>query len=318
MRESFEGQKFIPEKTKNRLEKLEGMLSAMSTEINQELRASIGHDILNNDASINMDSFWTKKGGPYKKEGADDSVKADKEMVRDLELRFSGVKNEDGSINEKALISYEKEYGTTDFDEIIQIHKKNREKQSNHKLEMAITGLLYKVLKSEFVVVRSSLLDDYTAGVDNVIVNKRTGQVVCAFDEVHDQKGGGREKEKINKVSKKAEKGGATIKYGFTFEKDSVSNETKLIRTAIDHIPSFYLGLTPEELEELLNSMEFDISKEVTKVELKIFDILIKSLEEQIDMLENNKKIDEKIRKNIQNFKNSLKQMKDLRAKFNA
>ena len=48
---------------------------------------------------------------------------------------------------------------------------------------MAIMVLLHKMLKDDFVVLRSAKRDDYAGGVDMLIVNRKTGAVICAIDD---------------------------------------------------------------------------------------------------------------------------------------
>lgn len=311
---SFEA-RINPEKPKKVTEKLETMMKNIAQEINQDLRQYIDVDMLNEDGSVKMESFVSKKpvNGPYQKSGGPDSVAADKQLVKDLELRWSEVVGEDGKINEKAFNSYKTEHGVESLDDIVVLRKKNRNETPSGRLEMAVTGLLYKILKDDFVVVRASDYDDRANGADNVIVNKHTGDVVCAFDDVHDQEGGDRHRGKLAKVAKNAEQGGTTIKYGFTFEQDLSTQEKKLVRKSIEHIPSFYLGLAPRELNQLLENMQFDIHQGVNNVELVIFDKLINSLEEQVKNLKNNQRIHPGVRQSIRNFEASLERMKELR-----
>jgi hypothetical protein len=268
-----------------------------------------------------MDAYVSKKqvDGPYKKTG-EGSVKQDKDLVRNLELKWSGVMRENGEIDEEIFNRYKTDPNydppIKTLDDIIALRKKNKNETPSGKLEMAVSGLLYKILKDDFVVVRASDYDDRINGADNVIVNRHTGDVVCAFDEVHDHEGGDRHQGKLAKVVKNAEKGGTTIKYGFTFEKDSETQQTKLVRKAIEHIPSFYLGLAPEELQDLLGGMQFDIHKGVSKVELVIFDKLISSLERQVTSLKENTRINKGVRQSVGNFEISLHRMKELRTKI--
>jgi hypothetical protein len=303
-------------------ERLEHMMGEMANEINADLKQYVGEvDLLQSDGSVRMEAFVSKKpvNGPYKKDGGPDSVKADKNLVRELELKWSGVMKENGEIDEKIFNRYKQDPNykprIQTLDDIIALRKKNKNETPSGKLEMAITGLLYKFLKDDFIVMRASEYDDRANGADNVIVNRHTGDVVCAFDEVHDEEGGERHNGKLAKVAKNAEKGGTTIKYGFTFEKDATTNQTTLVRKAIEHVPSFYLGLAPDELAELLEHMQFDIHAGVNKVELKILDKLISSLEEQVDGLKNNRRVHRGVQKSVQNFEASLERMKELRTK---
>jgi hypothetical protein len=144
---------------------------------------------------------------------------------------------------------------------------------------MAITSILYKFLHEDFVVARASHYDDFKGGVDNVIVNKRTGEVVCAFDEVYDGYKPDRLSGKVEKVVKKAKAGGAEIKYGFTFGRDEQGKRT-LLRQAIKNIPTFYLSLSTGELDKLLSDMDFSTIGSLTTSEAGVFNRLLDSLAE--------------------------------------
>ena len=158
--------------------------------------------------------------------------------------------------------------------------------------------------------MRSSALDDYKNGVDHLIVDRLTGNVICSFDEVNDRAGGGRRiEEKLAEAKKKARKGGARVKYGVTFEGEE--GKRKIVRKNLENIPSFYLALTQEELRELLAGMEFDISAAPSAIELKVFDALMAKLESQnLALLE--KRIPDLIRKQLEDFKESIQRMKEL------
>ena len=52
------------------------------------------------------------------------------------------------------------------------------------QLEMLACAILAKNLGEEFIVVRASRHDDRFSNVDTIILDKQTGDLVCAFDEV--------------------------------------------------------------------------------------------------------------------------------------
>ncbi|MFA6193848.1 MAG: hypothetical protein WC726_03260, partial [Parcubacteria group bacterium] len=156
------------------------------------------------------------------------------------------------------------------------------------QMEMAITALLVKILGDDFLVVRSATIDDYD-GVDNIILNKRTGEVICAFDEVHEGGDGKRTDEKKEKMKKVARGEGAKISYGMGLEAG------QLRRTKMENVPVFFLSLKREELENLLNNMDFDLGSDVTAVENEIFSELLKSLRQQQQELLKDRKVSSSI-----------------------
>ncbi len=86
------------------------------------------------------------------------------------------------------------------------------------KLEMLIYVILHKNLGSEFVVARSSEHDDHIHGVDQLLLERTTGNIICAFDEVGDTTGANYEKKAAVVQDHNVHRGGATIKYGLKLE----------------------------------------------------------------------------------------------------
>jgi hypothetical protein len=268
-------------------ERLDGLMRSVAENLNRELQENGSTPLVQPDCSINMDAF----------EGF--GVKEDKEEIRKRELEWSAAENP----NVQAF--YKDEFGIEGIDNIIARYKKDKEKGASGQLEKAITGVFYKILKSEYMVVRSATFDDYDNGVDNVIVNKRTGDVICAFDEVHGEKGQDRHDKKLEKVKKIAMRGGAKLKYGLSFENGT------LIKKTLDNIPVFYLALSSDELKELLGKMSYVAGDKPNEVEIKFFDKLLATMESQAEIL-NKERIPQSVRTNIDKFQKSVINMKKL------
>lgn len=281
-----------PEKVLERwVKNLKNSLKKISKKTNSEYNVAINNEgeernttLLNEDGTIRMNAFSIGEGGPYKKED-----KSDKEYIEYLEKEWE---EEEGWSEEK------------------------KEKNFGELWEKAKTVILNKVIGSEFIVARASKYDDYKNKVDNVIVDGEN--IVCAFDEVSAEKGTEKEAEKSEKVERKNEKGGATIKYGIT-----VNEEKQIIKKEIKNIPVFYLRLSGRDLVKLLHRMDYE-SKEPSEIELNVFDDLIDSLKEQLEELENkeisenkNKEEVEAMRANAKKFADSLNRMEELRKDFN-
>lgn len=139
--------------------------------------------------------------------------------------------------------------------------------------EMAVTAVLHKFLKENFIIASSSKFDDYENGVDNVIIDRETGAVICGFDEVLRNPNDPDTEKKDIKLEKKMLSGGASLRYGATIK------EGKLERVALQHLPAFYLALTKDELSDLLVSL---CGEKENDSESKIFNRFTTSLEEQI------------------------------------
>ena len=266
-------------------------LDLMMAQISQETNRSLGQSIINQRGAIMMATFQQGLGGPYDAETAAHDTK----HIANKKLEFSGAYNlPEGPQRLKQVALWEKA----------------RAEGNPELLEMAVTGLLYKELHEDFIVARGAVYDDYENGADNVIVNKRTGDVVCAFDEVHDTDDGENSQQKNEKVLATAMNGGAHIKYGLTFDQDK-----KLVKTQLQHIPVFYLGLKPAELDELLADMSAD-SHQTSPTEHRFFEKLVSSMEKQREDLLSQPGLPEEIKNNLIKFQYSLNIMKKAQPKL--
>jgi len=247
--------------------KLTAMMAEIAKQYNREVEAEYGlKGLLNSDNTLNMASY---AGDIYEAEDIQD----DNTRIHEMEQYFSRA------ALPQVQAFYRDKYGAKNEEEIINSWRRDKIKSKSGQMEMAVTGLLHKLLKGDYLVVRASTFDDYNNGVDNIIINKETGEVICAFDEVHEGGAGERTDDKIKKVKKVAAKGGARVRYGIKLE------EGKLKRAEMTHVPVFYLGLKSAELDELLNGMDYNPDGKVTKAEYSAFTKLIASLKEQMQIL---------------------------------
>ncbi len=304
----------MPKSPESFKEKLDGMMSVIAQKLNAEfLELGETQALLNPDNAIDMEAFRSSAKTPEK---TSTFVDADREKVRKQNIALSAADNRN------TQEYYIDKFGIKDdehiIDNVIEQFKRNNEKKPGFQLEKVITALFYKLLREDFLVMRSCTYDDYFNGIDNVIVNKKTGDVICAFDEVHDEVGGERQIGKTQKVLKIAQDGGAMLKYGMILKKDGVTGKQKLVKKPIINIPVFYIGLSTDELKSLLSGMSYDIDGKINQIEFDIFDKIMISLEDQIIKLSTVKKSNDKplhdgVKKNIAIFKESVRQMKKLR-----
>jgi len=261
--------------------KLSESLEVVSSRINQELKTFAGgEELLDSNLRVKMDCF----GG--------EEIKSDLKLVEDREKSFAPdfdnqkvQENFKANTPEQALAGWQEEKARS---------------QSNLR-ELAITYLLTKKFQDKYIVVRSAKYDDYENGVDNLIMDK-DGHVVCTFDETIDKKGSDRTKDKEKKIIRKAQKGGITIRYGFTIK------DGKLSKGEIRNIPGFNLKLSSQDTKELLAGLEYDPDKSLSDTEEKIFTALMTDLEEQRKLLLKNLDTESRdpkvraVRKNLENF----------------
>jgi len=178
--------------------------------------------------------------------------------------------------------------------------QRDGERNPANLTEMALTVSLHKFLGNDFIVARASRFDDYNNGVDQVIVDKQTGDVICGFDEVlgHQGDDGGEKKKK--KMERIREKGGVQIKYGASLENG------RLVPSSIKNVPAFYLSLSKEELKDLLEAL-VDQGEAISAVEINIFNKLLDSLKEQTNQADANWSLRAKSQLAIDKLQNSFR-----------
>ncbi|MCK5084834.1 MAG: hypothetical protein KAQ64_04235 [Candidatus Pacebacteria bacterium] len=169
--------------------------------------------------------------------------------------------------------------------------------------------ILNKILGEDFIIVHSSINDDTYHSIDTLIIDKKTGEIVCTLDEVETDLEKSIYYEKIRKLAKINEKfGGAFIEDGLELK------DGKLINKNIRNIPIYLFQISEEDFEKVLAGMNIDSMEKVSDIELEIFDEMIKSLEKQNNELQKGK-ISENLQEKIEIFSKSLETMKEIRKK---
>ncbi len=179
---------------------------------------------------------------------------------------------------------------------------RDREKNPASIAEVAATLLFDKVLKDDFIIVRASVYDDYENGADQIIVDKKTGAVICGLDDVVGHLGDDGGEKKKGKIDKKMARGGASIKYGLTMAGD------KLTQKSLRHIPIFYFSLSKEELDGLLKSLATEDNNQ-SVIENKNYAKLVNSLSTQVAEYSANENLHPQLKNNLHNFAPSLSKM---------
>ena len=169
-----------------------------------------------------------------------------------LNGEYGDIFKEDASIavdNEeaKAFIKEREETWSKEVGKTKEIWLKDRELNKSSLAETGITLLLDKALHDDFVVCKSSKYDDYKHGVDNVILDKETGNIVCGFDDVLGHSGDDGGEKKRDKIRKIMKRGGVSLEQGLSFKEDK-SLEVK----HLNNLPAFYLSIAKKDLEDLL------------------------------------------------------------------
>lgn len=175
--------------------------------------------------------------------------------------------------------------------------RQSKDKNPATITEMAVTTTLHRLLGNRFIVARASAYDDYKHHVDNVLIDKETGAVVCGFDEVLGFEGDDGGEVKGKKTQDILADGGSSLKYGATIE------DGKIVKKELNSIPTFYLSLSKEELASLLKDIK--TSNEPTENEKNIVIKMITSLENQYEDAQKNAN-GLKLIKNLDKFAESL------------
>lgn len=173
------------------------------------------------------------------------------------------------------------------------------------QLEMFKTLMFNKFLESNYCSLRTSFYDDTKNGIDNIILDLKKGEIVCAIDETGDA----RELElskKHNEVFSKNRSGkGGELKYGI------IIKEKKINLEEISQIPIFYLPLPFETLNrgikhlisyfEKLNKPGSDYKEEKTIIKA-IFNYWVSGIKDQIATIKMNLRPESLLRERAINF----------------
>jgi hypothetical protein len=308
---SFESKSFAPKREKIHSseaarERLKCLLSELSERQNEYLAPFLpegpaGAGALDSFSAIRADVFSNRFGGPFDQ----------KELDRDSTLAREREKEWSAAGNPSTQKFYSEKYGANTEDEIIAAWKKNREVHDGALAEMALTVLLQKFLGDGFLVMRTNCYDDYVNHIDNIVIEKSTGAVLCTFDEFIGAVEDERFKKKMEKERASAEKSGATIKYGVALEKNAEGKARFALR-AIRDIPMFTLRIdkNKEELFALIDEFGDTLDTEKGETGRRVFSAIIQSLSEQEKMLRDNPLTNPKILEKLDEFAGALSGIK--------
>lgn len=152
------------------------------------------------------------------------------------------------------------------------------EKRSGEKLELFVTAVLQKHLGKRFCVARTCDYDDIARGVDNLIIDKKTGAILCSFDEVAEISGPRYEKKRARVSERNLTQKGANLKYGVSIEVGESGSTVNL--GSVKNVPVFYLAFPRDELEKAIKKFNQD-----EDYEKKVFDWFIRSIQSQLAAL---------------------------------
>lgn len=190
---------------------------------------------------------------------------------------FRGIYSDDELERDDTEIKRLKEIFAKEKGLSVEKWEKKKDLSDGDQLEMLKTIIFHRNLGDDFIVIRASNFDDIKGGVDNVIVNKKTGNVICAFDEGSPRRGSKHE-EKQKEILERDKKGGANLKYGLTFKE----GEEKPHLKKLTGLPIFLLALHPSEIQKGIENLGNPVVEEVLfKVFITEIDTQIKKMEEK-------------------------------------
>lgn len=242
-----------------------------------------------------LKNFLERAAGELRQDG----VPADTDMRINADA-FAGVYPPAVLESDKKLVQeYQKIFGEKG-------EKKSTQETFGEQLEMLKTAVFYKNLKNDFIVIRSSFYDDIKNKIDNVLLDRRTGNLVCAFDEVCDTTGDIYEGKKEKVLMKNTSEHGVKLKYGLGIERES--GAFKVIKQSAEHIPIFYLALPKKHLRTALE--QFNPSASVqSPFESKLFYYFIAALDLQMKDLELRvERLHPELKRRLLNFGKVLKE----------
>lgn len=250
------------EKKEGPNERLSKCIEKFSAQSNAQLEEMYGiRDFLDANGRVSMEHFIEDFG---------------KEVESDLAHVYEKEKEWSGAEDERIRQFYKETYGIEGEKEIVGKFKENKEKDKNAQLEKIISCLFHVAFGSEYLVMQSSAFDDYEGQFDTVVIDKKTGDVVCTFDEVHDHAQASRAAKKKERMEKIMHAGGKTLKYGLEIKDGEVR------RKEIHNLPVLCIGMDTASIENILKHVDELSDMQISPEEEEVCMHILASLREQI------------------------------------
>ncbi len=174
------------------------------------------------------------------------------------------------------------------------------------QLEMLAYGVFVKNLGKNFIVARASEHDDRINKADTVILDKDSGELICAFDEVSATSGSDFE-EKLGKVKNRNFQGGAKLKYGIGVKK--VGEKRVVMAASVESLPIFYIALPSDRIKKGIKEFNPDQNTQ-SDFEKNLFKYFVATLNAQIQGLKlYGNRLDPKLKERLQVFETLLRNL---------
>jgi len=216
-------------------------------------------------------------------------IARDNQKVQELKNKFTREKNEE-------IINRTWKENPEEVMAANQAAPKNQ--GLGEKLELLKSAIFIKFLQKDYLVIRSSEFDDIFNKVDNIMIDSKSGNIVCALDEVADTTGSLYEEKRQNVLSRNL-RGGAHLKYGLNCKDGKVS------KARVSNIPVFYLALPQRHILEGIKNFTPDLDK-ASAYEKNLFQFFLVTLKQQITSLKLEKNIDPTLKDRLANFEKTI------------
>jgi len=236
-----------------------------------KLNEGLGFELLDDEGRLRPEVFIDEEQRGYEA----DEVAADLDHVRRKEIMYAGLDNEkvvkfkatEVGLNTEGVVHEEL------ISQLLKLEARRKYKHAGSQAEVAIPLALAEALGDRYLVVRTSEYDDFEAGVDHLIIDRQTGLVVCAIDEVVES---GRTVEKQERSAAKLRRGGSSVKYGL---KDV---NGQLVKGRLNHLATFIMPIEKQNisgcLKELAEGQTGTFSRQVVAN-------IVASMESQLEYL---------------------------------
>jgi len=284
-------------KEKN-IEKLRELLEKQLTEIKKRIPEL--EDVIDNSCRIEP-GFFSKI---YSKEVIEKDIKD----TENKEIRFyleSLSKRKNIKVNRIEIDEYvRKKLKGQEREELLEEARKEKLKTKGDQLEVFKTLMFNEFLGSNYCSLRTSLYDDIENGIDNTILDLKTGEIICAIDETGDV-GELELSKKRSDIRYKNHSGeGGELKYGI------IIKEREINLGKISQIPILYLPLSIEGLnqgiERLISCFEKSDKPSSDPVLKTIFDYWASEIKEQMKAIQIYLESENPLRKRIDNFEKAF------------
>jgi len=232
----------------------------MAQDVNGYLKEKTGLEkpVIDAYGRISPDAYAGAFNFPQKKIDTDNTYVAEREE----EFMWQAASHKAGSAREpvynamtesdkeKIAYHYATTYGVSTTKDMLDMWRKERSQGLAEGWEMLSTTLFHKAFGDRMIVARAAAFDDIANGVDTVIIDKERGDIICAFDELHEVQGAvlSEKRREMKRVAmqQKNNAGGITLSYGFK------KTPTGFTPTSMPHIPVLCLSVETEHLKRIL------------------------------------------------------------------